>query len=102
MYRPLADDGIVRRLLTAAAAAPSIHNTQPWRFRVAGDDLIEVHGDPDRMLWAADPHGRALHLSCGAARRTRRSVSCSRASGTGIPAAPRSPAAAFPSGTQRA
>jgi nitroreductase len=67
MYRPLADDGIVRRLLTAAAAAPSIHNTQPWRFRVAGDDLIEVHGDPDRMLWAADPHGRALHLSCGAA-----------------------------------
>ena len=67
MYRPLADDGIVRRLLAAAAAAPSIHNTQPWRFRVAGDDLIEVHGDPDRMLWAADPRGRALHLSCGAA-----------------------------------
>src|SRR6202008_2280501 len=31
------------------------------------DDLIEVHGDPDRMLWVADPRGRALHLSCGAA-----------------------------------
>jgi nitroreductase len=67
MYRPLADDGIVRRLIGAAGAAPSIHNTQPWRFRVAGDDLIEVHGDPGRMLWAADTRGRALHLSCGAA-----------------------------------
>ena len=67
MYRPLADDGIVRRLLAAAAAAPSIHNTQPWRFRIAGHDLVEVHGDPDRMLWVADPRGRALHLSCGAA-----------------------------------
>ncbi len=67
MYGLLADDGVARRLLEAAAAAPSIHNTQPWRFRVVGHDLVEVHGDPDRMLWVADPHGRALHLSCGAA-----------------------------------
>jgi nitroreductase len=66
MYRSLADDGIVRRLIGAAGAAPSIHNTQPWRFRTMGD-VIEVHGDPDRMLWVADPRGRALHLSCGAA-----------------------------------
>jgi len=66
MYRSLADDGILRRLIDAAGAAPSIHNTQPWRFRVNGD-VIEVHGDPDRMLWVADPRGRALHLSCGAA-----------------------------------
>src|SRR5579859_5666383 len=67
MYRPLADDGVVRRLLGAVAAAPSIHNTQPWRLRVAGNDLVELHGDPDRVLWVADPRGRALHLSCGAA-----------------------------------
>ena len=66
MYRPLDEDGVVRRLIGAAAAAPSIHNTQPWRFRVTGD-LIEVRGDPDRMLWVADPRGRGLHLSCGAA-----------------------------------
>ena len=66
MYRPLAEDGVVRMLISAAGAAPSIHNTQPWRFRVTGD-LIEVRGDPDRMLWVADPLGRALHLSCGAA-----------------------------------
>jgi nitroreductase len=66
VYRPLAEDGVVRMLIGAAGAAPSIHNTQPWRFRVTGD-LIEVHGDPGRMLWVADPQGRALHLSCGAA-----------------------------------
>jgi nitroreductase len=66
VYRPLAEDGVVRMLISAAGAAPSIHNTQPWRFRVTGD-LIEVHGDPDRMLWVAHPRGRALHLSCGAA-----------------------------------
>lgn len=59
-------DNMVRRLIEAAAAAPSIHNTQPWRFRVCGD-VIEMHGDPSRMLWVADPLGRALHLSCGAA-----------------------------------
>jgi nitroreductase len=67
VYRPLADDGILRRIVGAAGAAPSIHNTQPWLVKVASDDVIELHGDPDRMLWVADPHGRALHLSCGAA-----------------------------------
>jgi nitroreductase len=65
MYKSLTDD-MVRRIADAAAAAPSIHNTQPWRLRVTGD-LIEIHGDPDRMLWVADPKGRALRLSCGAA-----------------------------------
>jgi hypothetical protein len=66
MYKPLAGDGVVRMLIGAAGAAPSIHNTQPWRFAVS-DDLIEIYGDPDRLLWVADPRGRALHLSCGAA-----------------------------------
>jgi len=66
MNRPLAADGVVRGLIEATGAAPSIHNTQPWRLRVT-DELIELHGDPGRMLWVADPRGRALHLSCGAA-----------------------------------
>ena len=66
MDKPLASEATVRRLIGAAGAAPSIHNTQPWRFRVSGD-VIEMHGDPGLMLWVADPRGRALHLSCGAA-----------------------------------
>ncbi|HUJ07980.1 MAG TPA: nitroreductase family protein [Streptosporangiaceae bacterium] len=67
MLKLLAKDGILRRVVEAASAAPSIHNTQPWHFVAAGDDLLEVRADPDRALWVADPHARALYLSCGAA-----------------------------------
>ena len=67
MLKILANDGILRRMVESAAAAPSIHNTQPWQFTVAADDLLEVRADPDRALWVADPRARALYLSCGAA-----------------------------------
>ncbi|MGI5132811.1 Acg family FMN-binding oxidoreductase [Pseudonocardia sp. CA-107938] len=53
-------------LLTAAGRAPSLHNSQPWLFRVA-PDVIEVWADPTRRLPAADPHGREQRLACGAA-----------------------------------
>jgi len=67
MLKLLANDGILRRIIESAAAAPSIHNTQPWQFRVVADDLLEVRADPGRALWVSDPHARALYLSCGAA-----------------------------------
>jgi nitroreductase len=48
--------------------APSMHNTQPWRFRILRDtQAIEVRADPARMLRHGDPHGRAVHIACGAA-----------------------------------
>jgi len=53
-------------LVAAASAAPSIHNTQPWRF-VVGPRSIEVHADPARGLAVIDPSARALIISCGAA-----------------------------------
>src|SRR5215472_19388745 len=67
MLKLLAKDGILRRIIEAGSAAPSIHNTQPWRFHVAADDVLEVWADPDRALSVADPRARALYLSCGAA-----------------------------------
>lgn len=56
----------VTDLLGAAGAAPSIHNTQPWRFTVH-DRTIEVYEDPRRGLPVHDPAGRQRLLSCGAA-----------------------------------
>ena len=38
--------GHARFLITAAARAPSVHNTQPWRFRV-GPDVVELWTDPE-------------------------------------------------------
>jgi nitroreductase len=52
--------------LLAATAAPSIHNTQPWLFRVDGD-TIDVLVDRTRQLAALDPHGRETFVSIGAA-----------------------------------
>ncbi|GLH99762.1 Acg family FMN-binding oxidoreductase [Phytohabitans aurantiacus] len=50
----------------AAGYAPSVHNTQPWRWRAAGEalDLFAVR---ERQLDVADPEGRLLAISCGTA-----------------------------------
>ena len=52
--------------VAAAVRAPSMHNTQPWRFRLA-DGALEVLADHRRRLPRADPHGWALRVACGAA-----------------------------------
>lgn len=67
----LADDGAdvaLTRLAAYATLAPSPHNTQPWRFTVAGGSLT-IDADPSRALAVADPRRRALAISlgCGAA-----------------------------------
>ncbi|WP_207892628.1 nitroreductase family protein [Micromonospora sp. MW-13] len=49
-----------------AGRAPSVHNTQPWRWRVL-PDALELRVVRDRQLTAADPEGRLVALSCGAA-----------------------------------
>jgi nitroreductase len=51
---------------TVAGVAPSIHNTQPWHWRIK-PGVAELSGDEARWLGAADPDRRLLTLSCGAA-----------------------------------
>jgi hypothetical protein len=46
--------------------APSIHNTQPWRW-VYRFGVLELYADRSRQSRALDPDGRSLLLSCGAA-----------------------------------
>jgi nitroreductase len=62
----MVDQELVTAVVRAATLAPSVHNTQPWRF-VAHDDVIELWTDPARGLPVLDPDGRSRHLSCGAA-----------------------------------
>ena len=56
----------VRSVLLAATAAPSLHNSQPWRLRCT-PAAIELYADPQRELPAADPDRREMLLACGAA-----------------------------------
>jgi hypothetical protein len=56
----------VESAVTTAARAPSLHNSQPWRFRIR-PDVIEILADPARRLPVADPDGREMRIACGAA-----------------------------------
>lgn len=58
--------GQLRAAVPAAIRAPSLHNTQPWRFRLR-DGGIEVLLDPARRLPIADATGWGARISCGAA-----------------------------------
>ncbi|MGO9558410.1 MAG: Acg family FMN-binding oxidoreductase [Acidimicrobiales bacterium] len=62
----------LQTIIEMAVRAPSVHNTQPWRYSAHADDkgeidAIDVFSDRDRSLGVIDPFGRELHISCGAA-----------------------------------
>ena len=50
----------------ASLRAPSVFNTQPWKWRITGD-AMELSSDPARRLGVTDAEGRLLLLSCGGA-----------------------------------
>ncbi|RZU11303.1 hypothetical protein EV645_6465 [Kribbella rubisoli] len=74
-------------LLAAAVAAPSMHNTQPWRFEIEGH-AIDVHLDGSRTLPAEDPTGRAMRIAAGAATFNLRCAAESLGYGTWFGLAP--------------
>ncbi len=62
-------------MLNWAVHAPSVLNTQPWRFRVRSSPegpAAEVSVDRARVLRTVDPDGREAVVSCGAALYTLR------------------------------
>lgn len=60
------DDAVFDAAVAAAIRAPSMHNTQPWRFSRRPDG-IDVIADDSRRLAVADPSGWAVRIACGAA-----------------------------------
>jgi hypothetical protein len=67
--------------------APSVHNTQPWRWRFRGTG-VELHADCGRRLTATDPEGRDLILSCGCALHHLRVALAARGVGCTVGYAP--------------
>lgn len=60
----------IRTALQLAARAPSVHNSQPWRWRVdvtTSRPRLDLYVEPDMQLPNVDPDGRGMILSCGAA-----------------------------------
>ncbi len=47
---------MIAALAARAARAPSVHNTQPWRF-LASRGWLELHADHERNLPKTDPAG---------------------------------------------
>ena len=60
------DDATVCAALELAGRAPSIHNTQPWEWRV-GPHSLNLYSRLDLRLPHTDPDSRDLIVSCGAA-----------------------------------
>ena len=79
MLTPFADQDSVSRLLEPVQRAPSVHNTQPWYFRIAAEDRIDIcarFGDRADAGFTMNGTGRLpvsaalrreLIISCGAA-----------------------------------
>ncbi len=60
------DCAVIRDAVMLACRAPSLHNSQPWRW-VAEGATLQLWADLCRAMTATDHTGRELTLSCGAA-----------------------------------
>lgn len=56
----------VRAATESAIRAPSLHNCQPWSWRL-NDNALHLYVARDRALPQADPDGREVFISCGIA-----------------------------------
>ncbi|MEU1983267.1 hypothetical protein [Nocardia sp. NPDC019395] len=66
MLSAIPDRETIDIALGLAVRAPSVHNTQPWRWRPTATG-IQLFADTGRHLTATDPFQRSLIISCGAA-----------------------------------
>lgn len=65
MRAPQVQPAVIVDALQLACRAPSLHNSQPWRW-VATDHTVELFADMARLVRSADTAGREALISCGA------------------------------------
>ena len=56
---------VIERAVELACRAPSLHNSQPWRW-VADGAVLHLFADPARIGRHTDSTGREVTISCGA------------------------------------
>ena len=61
-----ADTELITAAVGLACRAPSLHNSQPWRW-IADDMRVDLFLDPRHAVLSADRSGREAVISCGAA-----------------------------------
>ncbi|TPG32695.1 Acg family FMN-binding oxidoreductase [Mycolicibacterium hodleri] len=66
MTRTMANTEVITKAIRLACRAPSLHNSQPWRW-VVGDVGVDLFTDYRRVVRSADRCGREAIISCGAA-----------------------------------
>ena len=66
MRNTVVEPRIIQDAVMLACRAPSLHNSQPWFWRIDGD-VVQLHVDPDRAPRRTDQSGREALIGCGAA-----------------------------------
>lgn len=66
MAQMTADTDVITAAVELACRAPSLHNSQPWRW-VASDTSVDLFVDSHRTVTSTDTSGREAIISCGAA-----------------------------------
>lgn len=66
MIRAITTTEIVAKAIRSACRAPSLHNSQPWRW-IVGEETVDLFVDHRRVIRSADSSGREALISCGAA-----------------------------------
>jgi nitroreductase len=65
MTQAVLDIDVIKRAVYLACRAPSLHNSQPWRW-VAEGNVLHLFSDPTRIGRSTDSTGREVIISCGA------------------------------------
>ncbi|HWS91867.1 MAG TPA: NAD(P)H nitroreductase [Mycobacterium sp.] len=66
MSQALVEDDLIMKAVGLACRAPSLHNSQPWRW-VLEARILQLFSDPTRIGRSTDSTGREVLISCGAA-----------------------------------